>query len=110
MTLAHVPDITAEEHGERKVRTALALVPEPPDSKLTVMAEFDKGHDMSRKDVAAALRSLPQFTGKADSTVDGAAKSIISRLEGEGAIHQTQKPARGRPALYRKAAVGTASA
>jgi hypothetical protein len=110
MTLAHVRDMTPEEHGERKVRAALALVPEPPDSKQTAMTEFDKGREMSRKDVAAVLRSLPQFKGRADSTVEDAAKDIISRLEDEGAVRQTRKPARGQPALYRKADVGEASA
>ena len=96
-------------HRDRKVRP-IALVPDVPDPKATVVAEFDKGREMSRRDVAAALHVLQEFKGKADSTVEDAAKDIINRLEGEGAIRQTQKPAKNRPALYRKTDTGKVSA
>jgi RecA-family ATPase len=109
MTLAHHRDMSAEEHRDRKVRP-IALMPDLPDPKVAVVAEFDKGHEMSRYDVAAALRLLPQFKDKADSTVEDAAKEMISRLEDDGVIRQTQKPAKGRKALYRKADVGQESA
>ena len=66
------------------------------------MTEFEKGRELSRKDVATMLSALPQFGGKAASTLEDTAKDIISALEAEGAIHKTQKPAKGRPALYRK--------
>jgi RecA-family ATPase len=109
MTLAHLRDMSTEEHRDRKVRP-IALMPDLPDPKVAVVAEFDKGHEMSRYDVAAALRLLPQFKDKADSTVEDAAKEMISRLEDDGVIRQTQKPAKGRKALYRKADVGQESA
>ena len=60
--------------------------------------------------VADVLRGLPQFKGRADSTLDDKAKDIVSALEAEGAIVQSQKPAKGRPATYRKADTGKASA
>jgi len=109
MTLAHARDMTPEEHRARRVVPALAVVA-LPDPKHAIMAEFEKGREMSRKDVADVLHRLPQFEGKADSTLEDRAKEIISALEGEGAIIQTQKSAKGRPALYRKAYVGQVSA
>ncbi len=110
MTLAHVRDMTQDEHRNRRVKPPLGLVSELPDPKRAVMAEFDKGREMSRKDVADVLRGLPQFADKAVSTLEDKAKEIISALEADSAIIQTQRPGPGRPALYRKADVGEASA
>ena len=109
MTLAHARDMTHDEHRARKVKSPLGLVA-APDPKQTVMTEFEEGREMSRKDVAAVLRALPQFQGKADSTLESKAKELIAALGGEGAITQTQRPAKGREALYRKADVGQVSA
>lgn len=107
MTLAHVRDMTQDEHRARKVKPALALV---PDAKQAVMAEFERRSEMSRRDVAAVLGALPQFQGKAESTLEDRAKDIISALEAGRAIIQTKKSAKNQPALYRKADVGQVSA
>lgn len=74
------------------------------------MAEFDKGREMSRDDVATVLRGLPKFSGRAVSTVDDVAKKILGQLVHAGSIIQTRKSAKSRPALYRKADVRKASA
>lgn len=109
MTLGHVRDMTQDEHRARKVRPTLALV-STPNPKEAVMAEFEKGGEKSRKDIADVLRGLPQFKDRAASTLGDKAKEIIAALERERAIIQTQKPARGREALYRRVDAGSASA
>jgi hypothetical protein len=101
--------MTQAEHRARKVKPALGVVA-VPDPKQAVMTGFEKGREMSKKDVVDVLRGLPQFEGKADSTLEDKAKEIMSALEAEGSIIQTQKSAPGRPALYRKADVGQVSA
>jgi hypothetical protein len=105
MTLAHVRDMTQDEHRARKVKPTLGVVA-VPDPKQAVTAEFETGREMSRKDVAGVLYGLPQFAGKANTTREDKAKDIIGVLLAEGAITQTQKPARGREAKYRKADTG----
>lgn len=111
MTLAHVRDMTQDEHRARRVKPALGLVPDLPDPKQVVLAEFDKGHEMSKEDVAKVLQSLPQFKDKAPSTVLDAGKDILGQLKNDDLIEQTRSPARNRPALYRKKSdAGTASA
>ncbi len=109
MTLQHVRDMTQDEHRARKVKPSLGVVA-VPDPKQAVMAEFENGREMSRKDVAQVLHGLPQFEGKAESTLEDKAKEVISALLAEDAVVQTQKPARGREALYRKADTGQVSA
>lgn len=110
MTLARVRDLTQEEHRARKVKTTLGLVPNLPNLKDAVAAEFENGREMSREDVVEVLQSLPQFSDKAHSTVEDEAKKTISALEKAGVIYQSQKPARGRRALYRKKDMGAVSA
>jgi hypothetical protein len=104
MTLQHVRDMTQDEHSARRVKPALGLV--GPDPKPAVKAEFDGGREMSRTDVAEVLRRLPQYQGLKDGTLQDKAKKIIGALERDGTITQTQKPARGREARYRKTDAG----
>ncbi len=107
-TLRWVRDLTREEHRERQVGRTLVILPDPIEA---VRSEFAKDSDMSIADIVMVLRTLPQFTRLADSTLEDKAKDILSGLETEGFIHQTRQPARGKKALYRKRAnTGEASA
>ncbi len=110
MTLAHVRDMTQDEHRSRKVKLTLALVPDLPDPKQAVMAEFEKRPEMSKDDVAKVLATLPQCDGMADSTLEDKAKDILTALKREGAIEQVRAPSRKGPALYRRANTEPASA
>jgi hypothetical protein len=102
MTLSHVRDMSSDEHRDRRVRSSLAVAPGFPDAAEVVGAEFEKGGELSRDDVARILRGMPQYHNRAQSTLESKAKDLLRLFEGDGSIEPTQAPAPGRPARYRK--------
>ena len=101
MTLSHVRDMMPEEHRDRKVKPSLAGGDSQPEPTAAVEAEFKKGLELSREDVADALGKLPQFTKLASSTLKDKAKDFVSDLEKRGVIAQTKKPSNRQRALYK---------
>ena len=108
MTLGHVRDMTETEHRSRKVTPTLIVLEDP---KKAVLSEFDKGREMSRDDVVNVLKPMARYIDKADSTVEDAAKRLLSTLQKEDLVEQTRAASKKGAALYRrKPSAGEASA